>query len=76
MSPVLAANVGDNSEAREDVYVVGQNRLLEHAHTGGFFRVSDGGLDVPYRGLVHTPHPPPGVPSDVGVQLVGMVSCH
>jgi len=64
------------SKAGEDVYVIGQDGALEDTYTSGPFCVSDRRLEILHRGLIHTPYPAPRVPSDVSVQLVGMVRCH
>jgi len=56
--------------------VVGQDRTLEYSHAGWAFRVLDGGLYVLCSGPVYTSYAPPRVPSDVGVQLEGVMGCH
>jgi hypothetical protein len=63
-------------EADEQVNVVSQNGATEHPRRGPAARARDRTPDIARGGSVQASDALPGVPRDVGVQLIRMMSGH
>ena len=74
--PNEVAQARVRSKTDDDMHVVCQYRVAQHAHTGPAASALERAANVHRRRQVEAPHAVPRVPRDVRVQLIGTVSRH